>query len=633
MKNSLLLMPLLTLTTLAACGEPAYHTTLPSQEQGATPNVVQDSPDIATQALQWCQPQAISYDTQALPKLPQGVARENFCDIDAPEGAPETSASQVISWDEANNLLRVENNGATTGLPYEHNFTLDAENRVRNLFVQGANGFYTTEFGASWYDMDERGEMTHKVAARMQGPEAPEEDWEVLVKAQTWDGDRLLERVERDGQDGPIVRTWSWSYNQERLIQATMTDTHDPENPILHQTRWSYDDQGRPSLVERSIDDVMVSREAWTYHPETSAVATRDYWARSTASLIATEGGTEQEWTLVDGLDDHTHPTPDYEKDPWSHALPQTTETCTRLPTGAGHGYPDAEPEHQLGVARTERPHGIGFKYGNDSYAWFYGDFAWYGHHGLGSAWLGQGFAARPDITSTHITYNDQGLMISEEANIELQGQSAQLMRNRLTDTDGHITQDTLVATQGDQTNTRTLLFERNEAKHLTARYLMEGDQILDTQTWTHDAQGRVTGHTIEPRPALPSPSPSLQAVLSGFGDIEIPTASTWFWRYEGALLVERGSTGQDPLNQSMVYDNQGRMIRQEGTFLVNDHIAAQTWRYDDKGRLDEHCVNYNTDHGNCTRTTYDAAGRVAWRMLETNDQQHVIEHNEYTCE
>ena len=72
--------------------------------------------------------------------------------------------------------------GLVGGLKTTHEF--DVEGRVRRVTATGSSGFYNSGVGTSWYDLNEAGEMTHKVAAEMPFADAPDETWSVLDKSQ-----------------------------------------------------------------------------------------------------------------------------------------------------------------------------------------------------------------------------------------------------------------------------------------------------------------------------------------------------------------------------------------------------------------------------------------------------------------
>jgi len=306
------------------------------------------------------------------------------------------------------------------------------------------------------------------------------------------------------------------------------------------------------------------------------------------------------------------------------------------LPRGPGHGYPDREVEYQLGVARDERPHAIGFAYANDSYGWAYGDLAWFGHDGLGSDWYGQAMNRRELSLDVTVVY-EGGRMVSEAGEMTAgDGSSDEIWqsieRARELDGSGRISSDSLSSPDGDELRVRTLQFARDEIGNLIERELWLDDSAVSAQTWERDHEGRVLRHTIEATETrLGAATEAWEGWFSGFSSGEI-AGTEYSWRYEGTQLVER-SGGPDGRTERWTYDGEGRPIESEGSFVSGDVAGSKTWTYDHEGRVIENCNSYSTETWTCSSTAFDEAGRVAYRQSwQSGDDPVVFELHEYSC-
>ena len=586
-------------------------------------------PPINTSETVWCQPAPMAYDTSQLPTLPRGFDLGTFCDDGGLE-APEAVVTHQHTLDAEARVLNVS--AAQFGMPdaLQTRFEFGEAGQVQHIYVRGSSGFYSTGFGESWYDFNALGEVIYKLAVEttFEGEE-PESAFE---KDQVWDGDKLLSRTERDGEDGPILRHWTWTFDGDLLASATLTDTSNPEHERVWAASFEYHPSGALASVERHIDGVLIEREGWTFTEE-GYLASRTFWSLSPSQLVEANGGEASDWMMSEALDTYHHPTQtfDYSGDPWARASFEARGDCVMLPRGPGHGYPDSEPEHQLGVARADRPGGIGAAYGNDSFGWIYGDQAWYGHDGIGSAWLASPLGGPADSIDVTVSYNTSGQMTSERATVSPFGDAVvEIDRTRLI-VDGGITEDALLVTEGETEHQRTLRFER-DANGLTARTLLVGGEAVERQTWSRDDQGRVLGHAIEQNTDWRGQAFAEEAwewVIDGFG-LGALAEKSWHWRFDGGLLVERGSGAE---LQTLRYDASGRLIEQTGAFSFDGGDVRQTWAFDEAGREVEQCMDYGDAGMNCTTTVYDAQGRLAWRETVAGDAApNITELHHYEC-
>ena len=625
------------LAFIAACtGAPQYTEERASDSRN---NSVDDADNNANDSINndgafdpleitWCLPQAVPYDTSNVPQLPAEIDLAAFCDAES--GELDGEPTHRFVYDAETRTMELDAGSLDAGSVIETTFTFDEEGRTRHVYTYGSNGFYSVSIGASWYDLDERGEMVHKIAAEIPFEGASEDQWQVLEKSQDFDAERLLTRVEHNGQDGPVVRTWSWEWSEGRLVRASLEDVSDASLTRTWAAAWTYHASGNPASVERTIDGVAVERESWTFDGE-GALVSRTFWSRSPDALAEEEGGNDYEWIAIAGLDTYQRPAQtDFQADPWASALPEERGDCALLPRGPGHGYPAGEREYQLGVHKSERPLGIGFAYGNDGYGWNYGDQAWYGHTGLGASWLGSPLAAAVDELEVSVSY-EGGRMVRELAEARAQGSVIEVERSREL-VDGRVARDKLSAQSGDQYLERELRFTRDAQGAITLRELLADDSLVGSQRWMYDDLGHVVHHGVEPMSSigLVSASGDWRSIFAGFGYGDAAEAS-WTWRYEGERLVERG--GHNDLHQTMRYDDQGRMVESIGAFTINDPAEFATWTFDDKGRVVAECSSWSEGSSFCLETTFDSLGRVASRQRTNGDEPaQTTELYSYTC-
>ena len=593
---------------------------------------VEDEPTEITRdaPLSWCAPSPVAYDTGLVPQLPEGVRAEGFCAHDEPMSSAEPTRTLLFTRD--TRVLRIDEGDPSTGSSSQTTFTFDDEGRVTLVTHVGSQGFYGVGEGSSSYTLDARGEVVHKVASN---PFIES----TLVKEQVWDGDRLLSRTERDGSDeGPILKQWTWTWEGDLLVRGELVEEPEGESPRTHASSWTYDEQGRPTSVERTIDGVTLERASWSFR-EDGSLERRTSWSRHPEAVARELGGDAALWTLTLGLDDHQRePAYAATSDPWraatSHLDTQDEEPCARLPRGV-HGYPDHEPEYHLGLSVEERPGRAGFAYGSDTFQWNYGNDSWFGHDGVASDWLAQGSGGQgTDTLEVTLEYDARGVMTREVASILHEGRPFELERDRTLDGSGRVLEDTATVSSMGLSHTRTLRFERDARGAILTRELLDADGApLAMQTWERDDRGRATRHVIDSVDFAAAP----EWVVGFHGPrTRTPQESyVWFWRYESDHVVERGVEGG--ATQNLRYDDEGRLTERVGEY---GREGPSLWvSRDAQGRTVEECQgSHDALYTSCVETVYDPAGRVAYRTQTTTtngttDDPVVIEHNAHVCE
>ena len=576
-----------------AATEPTVDTAPPS-----------DEPVTATQALT-CLPQAIPYDLRQAPQMPADLALETLCAGALPAWPGEATGmepSLVIAWSEEDRTLAVTD-GYLRFEPTGTEFTLDAEGSVVEMHSFGAAGFYVSSYGSTWYRLNEDQELDWKFAASMPTSGAPESEWTVLVKEQTWDGDRLLGRVERDGEDGPIVRNFEWTYDgRGRLIAAEALDRTQPEYERVYSARYAYNENDRLVSLDRFVHDVLVESQAWDW--EDDQLVARSFESTGIATLASLHGGESWEWMFPGGLDNYERTPTDWMSNPWPNALPRESDGCELAPQGPGHGYPTAEEEYDLSWSIDQRPSGIGFAYGNDSFGWNYGDLAWFGHAGLGSSWLGGPMLGNDVSVESRVEYNSLGQMQRESATTRVGDRSLHTDRER-TFTDGLLAEDQVVFEFEGAETARVLRFERSPSGELIRRELVEGDAILAEQRWERDGSGNVVRLVVDAHEGLQPSAFDTFGQPSGFGTMQAP-GGAWEWGYDSDDRVTRRASSET--EQTLEYDSEGRLVEVVGTF--DNALWPMRRTFDGADRLVEECTPRGADDWACQRHVRDEAGR-----------------------
>jgi YD repeat-containing protein len=413
----------------------------------------------------------------------------------------------------------------------------------------------------------------------------------------------LLARVERAGEDGPISRNFEWQYDdRDRLVSAEAVDHSTAEFERAFSAEYGYNSEDRLTQLTRFVSGVEVEHQTWEW--EGDRLTARTYRSPGLAELAETHGGESWEWAYPGGLDTYERTLTDWTSNPWSSAVPIERGDCEMLPQGPGHGYPAAEIEYDLTWSMDQRPSGIGFAYGNDSYGWNYGDLAWFGHAGLGSSWLGAPMLSGDFEVLARVEYDDEGRMIREFA--ETRGPTGSLgsERTRTFEASG-LAADHVIFRFEEEVTERTLLFERDALGELTRRVLLEGDDPLAEQRWTRDSAGRTVGVEVDPHSGLQPTVFDAFGQPSGFGTMEAPGGS-WQWAYDEVDRVVRRSSGES--EQTLAYDGEGRLVEVTGTF--DNSVWPMRHEYDDAGRLTEECTPHGTDDWYCRHHVLDDAGR-----------------------
>jgi hypothetical protein len=477
----------------------------------------------------------------------------------------------------------------------------------------GAEGFYASSFGSTWYRLNDHGELDWKYAASMPTRNSEEDEWTVLVKEQAWDGDRLLSRTERDGEDGPILREFVWSYDaRNNLVGAQATDVSVPDFERTFSAVYDYDELNRLVSLERFVRGVSVERQTWEW--DESGLSVRTFETRGLQRIAEENGGDAWQWSYPGGLDDFEVLPAASSGDPWAQAVGAEREDCTVPAHGLGHGYPEGEPEYDLTWSADQRPSGVGFAYGSDTYGWFYGDQAWFGHFGLGSTWAPMNWDAQEQTVSGRVEYNEAGNMVAESFRFESSLGELSATRSREFAQAG-MTSDRATFVVGEVSVERVLRFDRTDTGGLLARELLEGDSVLARQTWQRDDDDNALEFTVEPHEALGTAVLSELGLAASFGNTMAPGA-IYSWTYDELGRVATRVSGE--AEQAIGYDDEGRITSVEGSFDNDLHPVRRT--YNVAGQLAEECSPRGETDWFCYRRIYDEDGRIHGQQSREGD-------------
>jgi len=472
---------------------------------------------------------------------------------------------------------------------------------------------------------------------------------------QRWVDGRLVERNEaRNYYDGssndpielPLHTTWRYEDGRLAGADATFRDS-------TWSVDWFYDGAGRPVLVERKRDGLMFGRMTWTFDAA-------NHVARRTVlrdpALESPDGyGPGTLDTLGVVINDV------WNGDPWANAVPQVSDaSCLILPTSDEYGYPGTAVEYELGTARDERPNGIGFAYGANTYGWNYGDLAWYSHvgvHGLDPQSRGWGklqsdtrFVAGVMVTET--VSSPAGPITETRRSRSFDAGNLVVDRMDLTvspevypDSEGHTPARTTVNYGRELQFTWDTKVDAGAPGRLIQRDLVDDEAgLLEWQAWTRDLDGRWLTHSLVgldlwgSRAAIPLYDSAYDPCAEGCDPTELKLRVFYTRDLDAAGRTtesrvsrpdEQGILTQEQVT-SWAYDAGGRLVQQRsnGTYV-------QTWEYDDAGRVVREAYDYDGvgDDDGWTTTTYDQGGRWVEQASWSGGELQSRNTRTFSCE
>lgn len=574
-------------------------------------------PDAASSEL--CLPQAVAYDLESqIPAFPAELI-DTLCSAPTtPITTHDGGTALTFSYNpETRTVTRASVRASATSTT---TFTLDEDGQPRTIVSEGGGGFYGAGAGRTEYRLNAEGQLVYKLSYDGFSPL-------VLEKEQRWDGDRLLERIERDGPDGPTLRHWTWTYDTSgRLILASLNDFTRERS---QSAAWTYTDSGLPESVTRSVNDTPVITETWDWSQD-DALLGRSYAVVGTHMLNPDD---PESMAYIQGLDTLELQPEDYMSDPWASAVSIDTGACRTLPHGPGHGYPNADGVFTLGAELEQRPSGLGFAYGYNGYGWNYGDLSWYGHLGIGTMWPGRDGYQRHASLHFEVRYDAHGRMISESILRTLADASTDsVQRHRTYDAHGVAT-DTLSL---DET-TYTLTFDRDTSGNLVRRDARLNNTLFQHQTWSYDGAGQMLGFELFVDATLePAEGPDFEALIQSWHSDSLlapehPSYAAFYAYDDQGRVIERGVLDASNRHETLVYDDQDRVIERTGSFNQDHHGGTTHFTFDNEGRLLESC-NASGESTTCTTHTFDDLGRLLQSQHQRDTQISVFEQRAYLC-
>jgi len=433
-----------------------------------------------------------------------------------------------------------------------------------------------------------------------------------------WLEGRLMESTHYDHVNGSGNHRLTFLYDGAgRLSRAASVDLADPDT-VQQTAEWSYDAQGHPASVVRTQHGEPLREQRWHWED--------DHLVNRTVTQHARGDGPYLPLALDDFAAVVTYIYEDYD---WRDAefRQRAGAQCHLPPTSLSHGYPKGEGLWELGWTQAERPGGIGFDYGYDGYAFFYGETAWFGHGGVGAHYA-LGYGDTP-ITDT-VLYDSAGRMSSErvESTDVETGQPLEILRHR-SYVDELLESDTLEVSTAQDTWTSTLRFTYEQGR-LTGRHWQLGDHDAATHTWDYDAAGKLMAHDIGFLPHLqtsaawgvvrpPPPAPALERVQV-----------TWEqeWNDEATVMVRNKYFAGELIGVENAYRwsalEAGTLTERDGSFeLVDAQGRMVSYGY---GPFDAPSYRYTRD--------FDDAGLLShWTYHSESSGTEEAETYLHVCE
>lgn len=400
-----------------------------------------------------------------------------------------------------------------------------------------------------------------------------------------WSDGRLLESVHVDGVNGTGTSRLVFEYDSAgRLHRARQVDAEAPDETQQAMT-WTYDEWSRPTRSVHTIAGTNFIERTWTWEgAEDGRLLER--------SAQTTPLG-ERPWPRVN-LDDHA---PDELHHDWTTrtfngALFQIkgdgATACSRIPTAVAHGYPAAEGLWELGWAGMERPGGIGFDYGYNGYAYYYGEHGWFGHGGVAVEYAPIIYGSPASVT---VRYDEAERMVAESASTIMWEDDEWTFERKRQYSGEQLVRDTLeVTTRGSETPettfTSVLDFEY-EAGQVTSRtWSIAGLDAAD-HGWEYDAEGRLLAHTINFDVHLAtSPSwPNVQPPPEGHTPEWRSVRWDQSWNEAGTEMTRTKAMDGEPLEYTETWSSRpmagGLLIERNGGFellAADGTLLAQGW-------------------------------------------------------
>ncbi len=618
-----------------------------------------EEPREVVRGLAPCAPEAVVTSRDLIPEIPEEVTSSS-CPLEREvftSYSTHNPGETAVSWNwDGDELERVERKD---GLVIRRaNFRLDDQGEVQSI---DQRQIYTHPSGVhNYYDdiseFDEQGRLLRQESTYGElwsGGESVERESELTQK---WEGESLVERTEVSvSSTGEREIRWRWDYDEQgRLVEINYGATGQSDERAL----WSYEG-GLPAQVSRFVDGALVERQSWEF--EEGQLLTRRVELGELISDVSEDGELSSRTPTV--LDSYALQTAqdgwgyyDYNggrTSPWSganaHLEATTASDCYELPTTLGHGYPEDEGHYFLGISDEVAPeYGLEFSYGFQGYYYGFGNPAWYGHLGVGTAWPTANFSRERGVDVT-IIYDETGQMVSESMSYlpwqSADGEEREVVNvSRVREFQGvRLLRDEIEVEKGGEIAGAALHFERDERGRLVRRERSREDEYVSHQEWNYE--DGVESHVYAPL--------NEGAVgESVYYSVSLPEPGELVdWDDEGTehtLTMQRSTDDrgrevryfEDRLREVSKNErnsNWGEQGKIEETVYRGQELerASHTyWEYHESGEILRRSVDSGGDDVINYETRYvrDESGRVLERIEKAGGELRNRETREFSC-
>ena len=335
-----------------------------------------------------------------------------------------------------------------------------------------------------------------------------------------WSADHLMSVEVSDLLNRNSNKRFEFNYSEDgKLVSATMLR----ETGTSQHSHWQYDEQGRPSAVDRFVArpeslPVLWLSQRWSYNESGHLSEHQNVLHTDFASDVL----------FNDPLDDH-QPSVQYSQIEASEASLHSDNhrECWKLPSGLEAGYGFQTEVYNLGWSLADRPvdldlaHGFERGYLNRSQGWFahYGvqgdmitesptvDLARYLHEGISivhnkTQYENQHpqYEITLGFTVDQVSHGQAGFtsLINNEASIE-----GQILTERTwLWEDALLMEDELRLGQNEA---RRFTFSYDEHQRITSRQLIQGEEMIAQHNWEYQpnslgwsSQCQIAGYSIQ---------------------------------------------------------------------------------------------------------------------------------------
>ena len=619
-----------------------------------------DEPREIVRGLAPCAPKAVVHSEDRIPVIPEEVT-SSVCPLEREVITSYSTYSPgetAVNWNwNGDELERVERkDGRVVGRTI---FRFDEaggevqsiDRRMIYTHFSGVHNYYDDH-----WEFDEQGRLLRHESAYGEvwsGSETVERESELTQK---WEGELLVERRSVNvSESWESDSHWRFDYDEQgRLVEINYETTGQPDERAL----WSYEG-GLPAQVSRFVDGVLVERQSWEF-AEGQLLTRRVELGELLADLNEDD---ELYWRTPAVLDSYALQTTQDgwgyygynggRTSPWSGAnahLEATTESdCYDLPTTLGHGYPEDEGHYFLGISDEVTPeYGLEHSYGFRGYYYGYGNPAWYGHLGVGTAWPTANFSRERGVDVT-VVYDKAGQMISEsmsyipwENTEEVEVVNVYRVREFQ---DSRLLLDEIEVEKGGETVRAALHFERDDRDRLVRRERSRDDEYVSHQEWSYE-DGAVVESLVH------APLNEGRVGESVYYSVSLPEPGELVgWEDEGTEHTLTMQRSLDERGREVRYHEdrfrEGSKMERRSTWGEHGKIEETVsqgpeleykrhtyWEYHESGEVLRRSLDHDGDDVINSETRYvrDESGLALERIEESGGEIRNHETREFSC-